>query len=197
MTRQQSTEAGNSCCAAASNACSCSPSTFETRAAMVGVVNQAKREEIRVDDDPMCLEIQTVRNALRCPARGAGSNAWSRQREGARSRPLIRRTRRTLRIRVRSMVVSMTSSYPKPEIPTGPQRRRRRSVSETLEMIVETREPGITVSLDLAMHLKAQEAPTGRQWGARKSTGNSIPDDAPRHRGIPRPDNRSKLPSGK
>ncbi len=93
--------------------------------------------------------------------------------------------------------MSMTSSYPKPEIPTGPQRRRRRSVSETLEMIVETREPGITVSLDLAMHLKAQEAPTGRQWGARKSTGNSIPDDAPRHRGIPRPDNRSKLPSGK
>ncbi len=43
--------------------------------------------------------------------------------------------------------MSMTSSYPNPEILTGPQRRRRWSVAEKLEMIAETREPGVTVSL--------------------------------------------------
>jgi transposase len=43
--------------------------------------------------------------------------------------------------------VSMTSSYPKAEILTGPQRRRRWSVSEKLEIVAETREPGVTVSL--------------------------------------------------
>ena len=40
----------------------------------------------------------------------------------------------------------MTGSYPKAEILTGPQRRRR-SVSEKLEIVAETREPGVTVSL--------------------------------------------------
>jgi transposase len=43
--------------------------------------------------------------------------------------------------------VSMTSSYPKAEILTEPQRRRRWSVSEKLEIVAETREPGVTVSL--------------------------------------------------
>ncbi len=43
--------------------------------------------------------------------------------------------------------MSMTSSYPKAEILTGPQRRRRWSVSEKLEIVAETREPGVTVSL--------------------------------------------------
>jgi transposase len=41
----------------------------------------------------------------------------------------------------------MTSNYTNPEILTGPQRRRRWSVAEKLEMIAETREPGVTVSL--------------------------------------------------
>jgi len=43
--------------------------------------------------------------------------------------------------------VSMTGSYPKAEILTGPPRRRRWSVSEKLEIVAETREPGVTVSL--------------------------------------------------
>ena len=43
--------------------------------------------------------------------------------------------------------MSMTGSYPKAEILTGPQRRRRWSVSEKLEIVAETREPGVTVSL--------------------------------------------------
>jgi transposase len=41
----------------------------------------------------------------------------------------------------------MTGSYPKAEILNGPQRRRRWSVSEKLEIVAETREPGVTVSL--------------------------------------------------
>jgi transposase len=41
----------------------------------------------------------------------------------------------------------MTGSYPKAEILTGPRRRRRWSVSEKLEIVAETREPGVTVSL--------------------------------------------------
>jgi transposase len=41
----------------------------------------------------------------------------------------------------------MTGSYPKAEILTGPPRRRRWSVSEKLEIVAETREPGVTVSL--------------------------------------------------
>ena len=43
--------------------------------------------------------------------------------------------------------MSMTGSYPKAEILTGPERRRRWSVAEKLEMVAETREPGVTVSL--------------------------------------------------
>ncbi len=43
--------------------------------------------------------------------------------------------------------MSMTGSYPKAEILTGPQRQRRWSVSEKLEIVAETREPGVTVSL--------------------------------------------------
>jgi transposase len=43
--------------------------------------------------------------------------------------------------------VSMTGSYPKAEVLTGPERRRRWSVAEKLEMIAESREPGVTVSL--------------------------------------------------
>jgi transposase-like protein len=57
------------------------------------------------------------------------------------------RTRPTLEIRVRSNVVSMTSSYPKAGILTGPERRRRWSVAEKLEMVAESRQAGITVSL--------------------------------------------------
>jgi transposase len=41
----------------------------------------------------------------------------------------------------------MTGSYPKAEILNGPQRRRGWSVSEKLEIVAETREPGVTVSL--------------------------------------------------
>jgi transposase len=41
----------------------------------------------------------------------------------------------------------MTGSYPKAEVLTGPERRRRWSVAEKLEMIAESREPGVTVSL--------------------------------------------------
>jgi transposase len=41
----------------------------------------------------------------------------------------------------------MTGSFPKTEILTDPQRRRRWSVSEKLEIVAETREPGVTVSL--------------------------------------------------
>ena len=43
--------------------------------------------------------------------------------------------------------MSMTGSYANPEILTGPQRRRRWSVAEKLEMIAESREPGATVSV--------------------------------------------------
>jgi transposase len=43
--------------------------------------------------------------------------------------------------------VSMTGSYPKAEIVTGPERRRRWTVAEKLSMVAETREPGVTVSL--------------------------------------------------
>jgi len=43
--------------------------------------------------------------------------------------------------------VSMTGSYPKAEILTGPERRRRWTVAEKLAKIAETREPGVTVSL--------------------------------------------------
>jgi transposase len=48
--------------------------------------------------------------------------------------------------------VSMTGSYPKAEILTGPQRRRRRSTAEKLAIIAETREPGMTVSLVARRH---------------------------------------------
>ena len=43
--------------------------------------------------------------------------------------------------------MSMTGSCPKAEILTGPKRRRRWSVAEKLEMVAETHEPGVTVSL--------------------------------------------------
>jgi transposase len=41
----------------------------------------------------------------------------------------------------------MIGSYPKAEILTGPERRRRWTGAEKLSMFAETREPGITVSL--------------------------------------------------
>jgi transposase len=43
--------------------------------------------------------------------------------------------------------VSMTGSYPKAEVLSGPQRRRRWSVAEKLEIVAEAREAGMTVSL--------------------------------------------------
>ncbi len=43
--------------------------------------------------------------------------------------------------------MSMTGSYPKAEVLTGPERRRRWSVAEKLEMVARTRETGVTVSL--------------------------------------------------
>ena len=43
--------------------------------------------------------------------------------------------------------MSMTGSFPKVDILTGPQRRRRWSVSEKLEIVAKTRGPGVTVSL--------------------------------------------------
>ncbi len=43
--------------------------------------------------------------------------------------------------------MSMIGSYPKAAILTGSERRRRWSVAEKLEMVAETCEPGITVSL--------------------------------------------------
>jgi transposase len=48
--------------------------------------------------------------------------------------------------------VSMTGLYPKAELLTGPQRRRRRSTAEKLAIIAETREPGMTVSLVARRH---------------------------------------------
>lgn len=42
--------------------------------------------------------------------------------------------------------MSMSSSYPKAEVLKGPERRRRWSVVEKLEMVAESREPGATVS---------------------------------------------------
>lgn len=41
----------------------------------------------------------------------------------------------------------MTGSYSKMEVLAGPERRRRWSVAEKLEMVAETHEPGVTVSL--------------------------------------------------
>ena len=43
--------------------------------------------------------------------------------------------------------MSMTGSYPKAEVLTGTERRRRWSVAEKLEMVARTRETGVTVSL--------------------------------------------------
>lgn len=43
--------------------------------------------------------------------------------------------------------MSMTGSYPKVEVLSGPERRRQRSVSEKLEMVTQTREAGVSVSL--------------------------------------------------
>ena len=43
--------------------------------------------------------------------------------------------------------MSMTGSYPKVEVLTGPERRRRWSVAEKLEIVAQTREAGFTVSL--------------------------------------------------
>ena len=43
--------------------------------------------------------------------------------------------------------MSMTGSYPKAEILTGPERRRRWSVAEKLEMVAQMWEAGVTVSL--------------------------------------------------
>lgn len=43
--------------------------------------------------------------------------------------------------------MSMTGSYPKAEALIGAERRRRRSVAEKLEMVAQTRETGVTVSL--------------------------------------------------
>ena len=43
--------------------------------------------------------------------------------------------------------MSMSSSYPKAEVLKGPERRRRWSVAEKLEMVAESREPDATVSL--------------------------------------------------
>ena len=48
--------------------------------------------------------------------------------------------------------MSMSGSYPKAEILTGPQRRRRRSTAEKSAIIAETREPGMTVSLVARRH---------------------------------------------
>src|ERR1700751_962422 len=41
----------------------------------------------------------------------------------------------------------MTGSHPRVEVLARPERRRRWSVAEKLEMVAETREPGVTVSL--------------------------------------------------
>ena len=41
----------------------------------------------------------------------------------------------------------MTGHIPRPEILTGPQRRRRWSPAEKLSMVEETYDPGVTVSL--------------------------------------------------
>ena len=54
--------------------------------------------------------------------------------------------------------MSMTGSYPKAEILTGRERRRRWSVAEKLEMVAETREPGVTVSLVARLRRVAHSA---------------------------------------
>ena len=46
----------------------------------------------------------------------------------------------------------MTGSYPKSEVLPGPQRRRRWTVTEKLEMVAETNEPGSSVSLVARRH---------------------------------------------
>ena len=46
----------------------------------------------------------------------------------------------------------MTGSHPRVEVLAGPGRRRRWSVAEKLEMVAETREPGVTVSLVARRH---------------------------------------------
>ena len=46
----------------------------------------------------------------------------------------------------------MTGSYPKSEVLHGPQRRRRWTVTEKLEMVAETNEPGSSVSLVARRH---------------------------------------------
>ena len=46
----------------------------------------------------------------------------------------------------------MTGSFPKSEVLSGPQRRRRWTVTEKLEMVAETNEPGSSVSLVARRH---------------------------------------------
>jgi transposase len=46
----------------------------------------------------------------------------------------------------------MTGSHPRVEVLAGPERRRRWSVAEKLEMVAETREPGVTVGLVARRH---------------------------------------------
>ena len=57
----------------------------------------------------------------------------------------------------------MTSSFPNGDILTGPQRRRRWSVAERLEIVAETREAGVTVawSLDGAAFRRTSFSPGG------------------------------------
>lgn len=46
----------------------------------------------------------------------------------------------------------MTENIPKPEILSGPQRRRRWGAAEKVAMVAETQEPGMTVSLVARRH---------------------------------------------
>lgn len=46
----------------------------------------------------------------------------------------------------------MTENIPKPEILSGPQRRRRWTAAEKVAMVAETHEPGVTVSLVARRH---------------------------------------------
>lgn len=48
--------------------------------------------------------------------------------------------------------MSMTGSHPRVEVLAGRERRRRWCVAEKLEMVAETREPGVTVSLVARRH---------------------------------------------
>lgn len=68
--------------------------------------------------------------------------------------------------------MAMTGSYPKAEVLIGPERRRQWSVAEKLEMVAQTHEAGVTVSL-VTVSLVARRC--GVSWSHRALSSAAVP----------------------